>query len=184
MPRHSPLPTLRVEWLPGILPRTRHVGAVHARKPINVRRVLITGALAAGAMLGAAGIASAATSSSTIATTQAAAGSTATTPSTGTAQLDPATMTHGPDETLLIGTQLTQATAAATALVPGATVIRAGTNFSGASPYEVHMSKTDGTDVTVELDANLKAITTISGFGGDPAGSQAPSSSSTSITTN
>jgi hypothetical protein len=69
MPRHSPFPTLRVEWLPGILPRTRHVGAVHARKPINARRVLITGALAAGAMLGAAGIASATTSLSTIATT-------------------------------------------------------------------------------------------------------------------
>jgi len=59
------------------------------------------------------------------------------------------------------------------------------------------MAKSDGTDVTVELDANLKVITTISGFGAGPAGGQAPSgaapsgaapsgasSGSTSTTTN
>ena len=154
------------------------------RNPNNVRRVLVTGALAAGTMLGAAGIASAATSSSTTVTTPAAAGSTATTPSSGIARVDPATVTHGPGETLLTGTQLAQATAAVTAAVPGATVIRAETNSSGASPYEVHMSKTDGTDVTVELDANLKVMTTISRFGAGPAGSQAPSSNSTSTATN
>lgn len=153
-----------------------------SRNPNNLRRVLVTGALAAGTMLGAAGIASAATSTSTTATTPAAAGSSAATPATGTATVDPATMTHGPGETLLTGTQLAQATAAATAAVPGGTVIRAETNSSGASPYEVHMSKSDGTDVTVELDANLKVITTISGFGGGPAGSQASSSSSTTAT--
>ena len=155
-----------------------------SRNPNNVRRVLVTGALAAGTMLGAAGIASAATSSSTTATAPAAAGSTATAPSTGTDQVDPATMTHGPGETLLTGTQLAQATAAATAAVPGATVIRVETNSSGASPYEAHMSKSDGTDVTVELDANLKVITTIAGFSAGPAGSQAPSTGSTSTTTN
>ena len=155
-----------------------------SRNPMNVRRVLVTGALAAGTMLGAAGIASAATSPSTSATTPPAAGSTATTPAAGTAQVDPATMTHGPGETLLTGTQLAQATAAATAAVPGATIIRAETNSSGTSPYEVHMTKTDGSTVSVELDANLKVITTIAGFGAGPAGSQAPNSSSTSTTTN
>ena len=154
------------------------------RNPNNVRRVLVAGALAAGTMLGAAGIASAATSSSTTATTPAAHGSTATTRSTGTARVDPATMTHGPGETLLTGTQLARATAAASAVASGATVIRAETNSSGASPYEVHMSKADGTDVMVELDANLKVITTISGFGAGPAGSQAPSSNSTSTAAN
>ena len=155
-----------------------------SRNPNNLRRVLVTGAVAAGTMLGAAGIASAATGSSTTVTTPASAGSTAPTPATGNAQIDPATMTHGPGETLLTGTQLAQATAAATAAVPGGTVIRAETNSSGSSPYEVHLSKSDGTDVTVELDGNLKVITTISGFGGGPAGSQAPSSSSTSTSTN
>jgi len=155
-----------------------------SRNPNHVRRVLVTGALAAGTMLGAGGIASAATGSSTTATTPAVAGSTAIPPATGSAQIDPATVTHGPGETLLTGTQLAQATAAATAAVPGGTVVRAETNSSGASPYEVHMSKSDGTYVTVELDTNLKVITTIDGFGGGPAGSQAPSSGSTSTTAN
>jgi len=153
------------------------------RRPKNIRRVLVTGGLAAGTMLGAAGIASAATSSSTTAT--AGSSSTATTPPTGTPptgtppagapQGNPASMTHGPGETLLTGTQLQQATAAAAAAVPGATVIRAETNSSGGYPFEVHLSKSDGTDVTVELDTNFKVITTISGFGAGPAGSQAPS---------
>ena len=165
------------------------------RRPKNLRRVLVTGGLAAGTMFGAAGIASAATSTSTTATSGAA--STATTlangtPPAGAAQGNPATMTHGPGETLLTGTQLQQATAAASAAVPGATVIRAETNSSGDYPYEVHLSKSDGTDVTVELDSNFKVITTIAGFGAGPAGSQAPGggvpsgspSSSTPATTN
>ena len=169
------------------------------RRPKNLRRVLVTGGLAAGTMLGAAGIASAATSTSTTATSGSSSTATtpATTPTTGTppagaAQGNPATMTHGPGETLLTGTQLQQATAAAAAAAPGATVIRAETNSSGDYPYEVHLSKSDGTDVTVELDTNFKVITTISGFGAGPAGSQAPSgsapsgssSSSTPATTN
>ena len=148
-------------------------------KPGRARRVLVTGAIVAGASLGAAGIASAATSS----TTSASSGSSSTTaPSAGGpgplspgAAANPATMTHGPNETLLTGTDLQSATAAATAAVPGATVIRAETDSSGASPYEVHMKKADGTDVTVELDSSFKAITTVSGFGLGPQGSQAPS---------
>ena len=83
-------------------------------------------------------------------------------------------MAHGPNETLLTGTGLQSATAAATAAVPGATIVRAETNSSGASPYEVHMKKSDGTYVTVELNSSFGVITTISGFGGGPTGSQAP----------
>lgn len=146
-------------------------------KPVRMRRALVTGALVAGASLGAAGIASAATGS-----TVAASGSASTTaPSAGARAMppngqagDPATMTHGPSETLLTGSQLEQATAAADAAVPGATVIRAETNSSGASPYEVHMKKSDGTDITVELDSNFGVITTVSGFGAGPAGGQTP----------
>ncbi|HEY5109220.1 MAG TPA: hypothetical protein VII96_06375, partial [Acidimicrobiales bacterium] len=69
---------------------------------------------------------------------------------------------------------------AATAAVPGATVIRAETNSSGDYPYEVHLSKSDGTDVTVELDSSFKVITTITGFGAGPAGAQAPNGSAPS----
>jgi hypothetical protein len=79
-------------------------------------------------------------------------------------------MTHGPGETLLTGTDLQKAEAAAKAAVPGATIIRAETDSSGASKYEVHMRKADGTYVTVELDANFNSVKTVSGFGAGPAG--------------
>jgi hypothetical protein len=127
--------------------------------------------------MGAAGIASAATSSTS--TTSGSSSTTAPTaaapsPPPAGAAGNPATMAHGPNETLLTGTDLQSATAAATAAVPGATVIRAETDSSGASPYEVHMKKADGTYVTVELDSSFKAITTVSGFGAGPAGGHAP----------
>lgn len=157
-------------------------------KPTRLRRALVTGALVGGASLGAAGIASAATSSTATSTpasasagaTAPAAGSQGTRPA-GSAQ-DPATMAHGPDETLLTGTDLQTATAAATAAVPGATIIRAETNSSGTSPYEVHMKKSDGTYVTVELNSSFGVITTVSGFGAGPAGSQAPDGTTPSST--
>ena len=156
------------------------------RNPARYRRLLVTGALATGTMLGAAGIASAATSPSTSATpgtssTTAPAGGV---PPTGTppagARGNPAALSHGPGETLLTGTELTEATTAATAAVPGATVVRAETNSSGGYPYEVHMKKSDGTYVTVELDSNFTVITTIAGFGAGPTGGQAPNGSAPS----
>jgi len=148
--------------------------------PKKLRRVLVTGALATGSMLGAAGIASAATGSTTpsisgsSSSTTAPSGAPTGAPPTGGPMGDPATMTHGPGETLLTGTQLASATAAADAAVPGATIVRAETNSSGGYPYEVHMKKADGSYVTVELDTNFTVITTISGFGGPPAGAPAP----------
>ena len=158
-------------------------------KPNKVRRALATGAIVAGAGLGAAGIASAATSST------GSTGSSSTTPpppgSSGAppANADPGTVTHGPDETLLTGTELQKASAAATAAEPGATIIRAETDSSGASTYEVHMKKSDGTDVTVQLNASFVVTGTVPGFGPGPAGSQPPSgqppnSSSSSSTMN
>lgn len=143
-------------------------------KPNRLRRALVTGGLVAGASLGAAGIASAATS--TTAPTSGSASTTAPapgaqgTPPNGQAG-DPATMTHGPNETLLTGTGLQKATDATNTAVPGATIIRAETNSSGASPYEVHLKKSDGTEVTVELDSNFGVVATVSGFGGGSAGS-------------
>jgi hypothetical protein len=146
----------------------------------RVRRVIVSGAIVAGAGLGAAGVASAATGSTTTPTSSTGSSTTApsgapTAPPAGSP--DPATMTHGPGETLLTGTQLAQATAAANAAVPGATIIRAETNSSGASPYEVHLKKSDGTEVTVELDSSFGVIATVSGFGPGPAGSRPPAGS-------
>jgi hypothetical protein len=83
-------------------------------------------------------------------------------------------LSHGPGETLLTGTSLQKADAAAKAAVPGATIIRAETDSSGASTYEVHMKKADGSYVTVELNSSFRVIRTISGFGAGPAGSKPP----------
>jgi hypothetical protein len=141
-----------------------------------VRKTLVTGALVAGASLGAAGIATAATSSGSSGSSGS---SSATAPPAGApgnppagAPGNPATVTHGPNETLLTGTNLQKAEAAAKAAVPGATVIRAETDSSGAAPYEVHMQKADGSYVTVELNSSFQAVRTITGFGPGPAGSR------------
>ena len=132
----------------------------------RTRKWLVTGALAGGALLGAAGIASAATGSST-----SAAGTAASTASAAAAPTapDPATVDHGPGETLLTGTTATKVKAAALAAVPGATVIRVETDAQG-SAYEAHLTKSDGTQVTVKLDTAFKVTATESGFGGGPGG--------------
>jgi len=87
---------------------------------------------------------------------------------------DPATMAHGPGETLLTGSDLTKATAAAEAAQPGATVVRAETDSSGTSTYEVHMKKSDGTYVTVHLDSSFTVTSTDDGFGPGPVGGHGP----------
>jgi hypothetical protein len=152
----------------------------------KIRKLMVSSALLAGATLGAAGIASARTGSTgstgSTATTPSSSGSTATSGPSGAAMgtppagaPDPATMTHGPNETLLTGTDLAKATAAAEAALPGATVVRAETDSSGDAAYEVHMKKADGTYATVELDSSFTVKSTITGFGAGPAGNRAPS---------
>ena len=147
----------------------------------HYRRVLVAGALAAGVCLGAAGVAAAATGSTTSpgassssSTASTPSGSSAGTPPAGVPGGDPAAMAHGPNESLLTGVQLQEATSAAMSAVPGAAVVRAETNSSGASPYEVHMKKSDGSYVTVDLDASFKEMSTIDGFGGGPAAGATP----------
>ncbi len=65
---------------------------------------------------------------------------------------------------MLTGDDLTKATAAAETAVPGATAERAETDAEGAS-YEVHMTKADGSVVTVKLDASFNVTSTIDGMG-------------------
>ena len=67
--------------------------------------------------------------------------------------------------------------AAALAAVPGATVIRVETDSQGAT-YEAHLTKADGTQVTLKFDANFKVTDTQDGFGGGgPHGGGAPAPS-------
>ena len=72
-------------------------------------------------------------------------------------QFDPSKGGHqanGKTEALLTGTQKSKAEAAAKAKVPGATVQRSETDAEGAA-YEVHLQKSDGSLVTVKLDASF-----------------------------
>ena len=123
---------------------------------------IATAAAAVGITVGVAGLAGAATGGSS------SSGTTATTPATPQAPAnapDPATVDHGPGETLLTGDAAAKVTAAAKAAVPGATVIRVETDSDG-SAYEAHMQKSDGSVVTVKLDKSFKVTATDTGFGG------------------
>jgi hypothetical protein len=104
-------------------------------------------------------------------------------------QFDPTQGGHvgqnGAKEVLLTGDSGDKVRAAAQAAVPGATIQRVETDAEG-SPYEAHMVKSDGTNVTVKVDSNYK-VTNIEndgagmGHGGPPP---QPQSGGTSTTTN
>jgi uncharacterized membrane protein YkoI len=62
------------------------------------------------------------------------------------------------DETPLTGDALAKVTAVAEAQVPGGTVVRVETDADGNAKYEAHMTKADGTPVTVYVDANYNFV--------------------------
>lgn len=74
-------------------------------------------------------------------------------------QFDPSKGGHmgsnGKKEELLTGDTAEKVKAAALAAVSGGTVKRVETDAEG-SPYEAHMSKADGSEITVKLDSNFK----------------------------
>jgi hypothetical protein len=145
-------------------------------QPKRLGIYLATAAAVVGAGLGGAAIAGAATSTSSTPSTATSAPSSA--PATNTAR-DPATVSHGPNETLLTGTTADKVKAAALAAVPGGTIIRVETDSAG-SPYEAHVTKSDGTQVTVKVDAGFKVTATEQGFGGGPGGMPGPRGDSSS----
>jgi uncharacterized membrane protein YkoI len=71
-------------------------------------------------------------------------------------------------ETLLTGTDLATARAAALKAVPGATVVRVETDADGAV-YEAHVTKADGTAATVTFDKSFTVTAVEAGMGGGGA---------------
>ena len=69
---------------------------------------------------------------------------------------------NGTKEELLTGDAAAKATAAALAAVPGGTVERVETDAEGAA-FEAHMTKADGSHVTVKFDANFNVTATEDG---------------------
>ena len=128
----------------------------------------IAGLIAAGAVVGgvlaATGGASAATSSGS------ASPSTTTAPATTDRS---ATPVRG-DEKAVSSTIGATLTSKALAAVPGGTVNRVETD-AGDATYEAHMTKADGTAVTVKFDASLNVTKVETGMGqGDPAPAGGP----------
>jgi uncharacterized membrane protein YkoI len=117
----------------------------------------------AAAMMVGAGIMNANAESATTSTT----GSTSTTTTADNQSAAPSGphTANGKTEEPLTGDTKTKAIAAAQASQPGATVVRAETDADGAT-YEVHMTKSDGTSVTVMMDGNFKVTGTEAGPGG------------------
>ena len=115
-------------------------------------------AVAVGVAAGSYGIASAATDS----------GSSSSSSSGGTAQMaapsqsapDPQHPWGGQrsDETLLTGDTASKVEQAAEAKVPNGTVVRVETDADGNAAYEAHMTKADGTPVTVYVNEQFEVV--------------------------
>jgi hypothetical protein len=125
--------------------------------------LLLVGGLAGGA-LAATNVASAAGTTTPSATA----------PAAGTrGPADTATSVR-PGEKAQTGTNLSALTAAALKAVPGGSVYRVETDADG-SVYEAHMTKADGTHVTVKFDKSLKVTAVQDGMGaGGPGGGMGP----------
>src|SRR5437868_7739361 len=129
------------------------------RKRRTVPRILVVGAVIAGAALGSYGVAAAA------------GGSSSTTPSTSTAPTQAPTTTPSgatasnpwgnqrSDETLLTGDTAAKIKQLALAKVgSSATIVRVETDADGHAAYEAHLVKADGTPVTVYVDKQLSVV--------------------------
>lgn len=132
------------------------------RKALLASSVL--GAMAVGGMFGATVLAPTASNAATVSTTAASSSQSTSTGPSGAA-FDPTKGGHtanGITETLLTGDTATKVKAAATAAVPGGTIQRVETDAEG-SKYEAHMTKADGSEVTVKVDTNFKVTSVDTG---------------------
>lgn len=143
-------------------------------KPTTVhrRKQRLAGAVALLLAGGAVGGVLAATSSASAADTTTASASAPAARESGPANRGSASVRAG--EEALTGADLATAKAAALKAVPGATVVRVETDADGAT-YEAHMTKADGSDVTVKFDKSMKVTAIQDGKGpGGPGGHRGP----------
>ena len=128
---------------------------------VGLSAALVAASLTGGA-LGASFLSTAGAADSTTSSTAA---STATAPAPAAAP-DPSRGGHvanGITEALLTGDVATKVTNAAKAAVPGATIDRVENDAEGAT-YEAHMTKADGSKVTVKINADFSVASTESGM--------------------
>jgi|1186.fasta_scaffold255505_2 uncharacterized membrane protein YkoI len=121
-------------------------------------------ALISGALVGAA-VAGGAVGASVLGTASAQSSSSSDTAATAPAP-DPSQGGHvanGITETLLTGDSATKVTAAAQGAVSGGTVDRVETDAEGAT-YEAHITKADGSKVTVKINADFSVASVEDGM--------------------
>ena len=116
------------------------------------RRVAVMGAVIVGVAAGSYGIANAASGSS---------GSAAAGAAPVASQSQNAPRGWGgqrSDETLLTGETKSKVEAAALAAVSGGTIVRVETDADGNAAYEAHMTKADGSLVTVYVNKDFDVV--------------------------
>ena len=128
-----------------------------ASTPNSLRRSAAALAIVVGVGAGSYGIANAASGSSSSTTTTTA---TPTAPPTAPAANGAPWGQQRSDETPLTGDALAKVTAIAEAKVPGGTVVRVETDADGNATYEAHMTKADGSPVTVYVDSSFNYVST------------------------
>jgi hypothetical protein len=122
------------------------------KRPSSLIRLAAAAAIAVGLGVGSYGIASAASGSGTTSTP------------TATNAAPPGASGQAPwggqrsDETPLTGDALAKVKAIAESKVSGGTVIRVETDADGVAAYEAHMTKADGTPVTVYVDKDFNFV--------------------------
>lgn len=124
----------------------------------NPMRLLVAGAMLVGVAGGSYGIASAASGSG--AATRTAATPAAVAPAATAPAPNPQQPWGGQrgDETVLTGDTASKVEAAAKAEVSGGTIVRVETDADGHALYEAHMTKADGTPVTVYVDKDFNVV--------------------------
>ena len=136
----------------------------------RMRSAAAIAALSIGLGVGGYGIASAASGSSSATAAATTAAPAAGTQGYGAPQGAPpqGAPPQGPggqrsDETVLTGDALAKVTTAAEAEVPGGTIVRVETDADGNAKYEAHMTKADGSPVTVYVDASYAVVSVQTG---------------------
>ena len=140
--------------------------ATSRQRPL--RHKLLVGAAVVGAMLGTAGVAVAQTSATP--TTDPAATQSA--PAPDSAPADRSQAVH-PGEELLTGDVASKVADAARGAVADGTVDRVETDAEG-SPYEAHVTKADGSHVTVKVSDDFSVTGVETERAGGPGGHQGP----------
>jgi len=130
----------------------------------RTKRAVVIAATALGVAAGSYGIASAASGS----------GSSGSKGSTAAPISQRPWGSQRSDETPLTGDTASKVRALALAKVPGGTIVRVETDADGNSAYEAHMTKADGTPVTVYVSKALDVVSVQSGMPGPPNARSAP----------